>query len=195
MRTLTIILGSALIVSAFAGRANAQVTLPAGNSIFLNAFGDGVQIYNSAPDGAGGFQWNFIAPQANLYTDAAETTLLGTHFAGPTWQYSADSSSVVGLRIASGPSPNPNSIPELELIAQSHGGTGLFNSVSYILRLNTVGGIAPAVAPTALNQTANVHYTATYSFAKATPEPGALAILGCMAVSGTAFLLQRRSRR
>src|SRR5690348_3385282 len=126
MRTLTTICGLLVIFSGLLGTAQAQVALPAGNTVFLTTFGDGVQIYNSASDGAGGFQWTFIAPQANLFTNATETTLIGTHFTGPTWRYNADGSSVVGLRIASGASPNPNSIPELLLIAQSHGGTGLF---------------------------------------------------------------------
>ena len=195
MRTLTTVFCSLLIYSALLGTAKAQVVLPGGNSIFLNTFSDGVQIYNSASNGAGGFQWNFTAPQADLFTDATETTLLGTHFAGPTWQYNADGSSVVGRRIASGPSPNPNSIPELELIAKSHGGTGLFSTVSYILRLNTVGGLAPSLAPSALGQSANVHYTATYAFARAVPEPGGLALFGCMTVSGAVFLIRRRTRR
>jgi hypothetical protein len=195
MQAITTVFGSLLMLSAVAATANAQVTLPAGNSIFLNTFGDGVQIYNSASNGAGGFQWNFVAPQANLYTNPSETTLIGTHFAGPTWRYNPDGSSVVGLRIASGPSPNPNSIPELELMAQSHGGVGLFSSVSYILRLNTVGGLAPQADPTALGQTASVPYTATYAFAQATPEPGGLALLGGLIVGATTFMMRRRPIR
>src|SRR5256885_69660 len=99
-----------LTCSAFAGSAGAQVILPAGSHVFLTTFGDGVQIYDSASNGAGGFQWVFTAPQANLFTDSTETTLLGTHFAGPTWQYNVDGSTVVGMRVSSNPSPNPNSI-------------------------------------------------------------------------------------
>jgi len=90
MRAQTTLFSTLLLFSALLGTANAQVTLPAGNSVFLNTFGDGVQIYNSGSDGAGGFQWNFIAPQANLFTNSSETTLFGTHFAGPTWQDNAD---------------------------------------------------------------------------------------------------------
>ena len=195
MRTQTTLFSSLLLFSALLGTAKAQVTLPAGNSVFLNTFGDGVQIYNSASNGAGGFQWNFIAPQANLFTDSTETTLIGTHFAGPTWQDSADGSSVVGMRIGSGPSPNPNSIPELLLIAKSYGGAGLFNKVSYIQRLNTIGGLAPSLAPTGLGQSANVSYTATYAFAQAVPEPGNLALFASLALSGGALFLRGRMRR
>lgn len=195
MRKLTTVSASLALLLGLVGTANSQVMLPAGNSVFLNAFGDGVQIYNSASNGAGAFQWTFIAPQADLFTDSSETTLIGAHFAGPAWQYFPDGSSVVGLRIASGASPNADSIPELELVAQSHGGIGLFSKVSYILRLNTVGGLAPLIAPTALGQSANVHYTATYAFAQAVPEPGCFALLLGLSASAATFIMRRRKYR
>jgi hypothetical protein len=194
MRTRVNLVLSLLTLGTCLGSARAQVALPAGNAAFLSAFGDGVQIYQSGSDGLGGFQWNFIAPSANLYTDSTETVLIATHNAGPTWHYLADGSSVVGTKISQLNSPNPNAIPQLLLQGTSHSGSGLFNVVTYIQRLNTVDGIAPGVAPTGLGQEADVHYTATYVFAAATPEPGSVGLAAGVGTSLLVFALRRRRR-
>jgi Protein of unknown function (DUF3455) len=151
-----------------APHATAQITLPQGNAPFLTLFGDGVQIYHSAADPTtpGAFVWNLVAPQANLYTNASETRLVGTHFAGPTWMSKADGSSVVGVRIGSQASATPNSIPQLLLKAQSHSKAGRFAEVTYIQRLITVGGLASSTPPTGLGQEFRSPYTATYRFAR-----------------------------
>jgi hypothetical protein len=177
-----------------APHATAQITLPQGNAPFLTLFGDGVQIYDSAanPNTPGTFIWNFTAPQANLFTDASETTLFGTHFAGPTWMSNADGSSVVGARIGSQASATPNSIPQLLLKAQSHSGTGIFAEVTYIQRLNTVGGLAPSTPPTGFDQEFRSPYTATYRFAQAVPEPGALPMVVSTLLGGVSLLWLRR---
>ncbi len=186
-------MGSVLLIPA--GQARAQIAPPPGNLLSLSVFGDGFQDYQSAsdPSNAGAFVWNFIAPDARLFTDATETTQVGTHFAGPTWMSDADGSSVVGLRIASQTSPNPNSIPQLLLSAASHSGTGIFSDVTYIQRLNTVGGIAPAAPPTALGQTSDVPYTATYRFftSAAVPEPGNIAFLTALGLCSAGMFARR----
>ena len=159
MRTRVTLVVSLLTLGACAVPACAQIGFPGGNAPFLTTFGDGVQIYKSGSNGLGGFQWNFFAPSANLFSDSTETLLVGTHFVGPSWQYAADGSTVVGAKIGQLASPNPNSIPQLLLVAKSHSGSGLFDNVSYIQRLNTFDGLAPSMVPTALNQEADVHYT------------------------------------
>ena len=194
MRTRVTLVVSLLTLGACAVPACAQIGFPGGNAPFLTTFGDGVQIYKSGSNGLGGFQWNFFAPSANLFSDSTETLLVGTHFVGPSWQYAADGSTVVGAKIGQLASPNPNSIPQLLLVAKSHSGSGLFDNVSYIQRLNTFDGLAPSMVPTALNQEADVHYTATYVFAKATPEPGPLALLSGAGVALLGFALRRRRR-
>lgn len=175
--------------------AEAQFVLPPNNDLLLNSFGDGVQIYQSQlrSDNSGTYQWTFIAPSATLFTDSTEATRIGLHFAGPTWQLDSDSSSVIGLRIASAPSPNPNSIPQLLLSAKAYGGNGLLDEVSYIERLNTVGGLAPLTDPTGAGQEFRSPYTATYSFFTTVPEPGTMALVLVSGLMGAVLLRYRRS--
>jgi hypothetical protein len=47
-------------------------------------------------------------------------------------------------------------------------GPGIFERATYIQRLNSTGGLAPATAPTQLGQEARVPYTAEYYFFHAT---------------------------
>lgn len=179
-----------------APHASAQIALPSGNAPFLSLFGDGVQIYDSVEDvnHPGTFVWKLTAPQANLFTDSAETTLVATHFGGPTWMSVADGSAVTGAVIGMASSSHPDSILQLLLRANSHTGAGLFDDVSYIQRLDTVGGLAPSLLPTGLGQEFRSPYTATYRFAEAVPEPGSLTILIGAGVSLVGLALRRRRR-
>ncbi len=184
-------LGGMLFMTA---GASAQITPRPGNAPFLSLFADGVQIYDSAsdPNNPGAFVWQFTAPQADLFTDASETTHFATHFAGPTWKADADGSEVVGMLVAGEPSPHPDSIPQLLLSAKSHSGAGIFEDVTYIQRLDTVGGLAPSTLPTGLGEEFRSPYTATYRFFDAVPEPGTVALwLSAFAVG---ILLHRRKR-
>ena len=61
------------------------------------------------------------------------------------------------------PSPNPNSIPLLRLRVLEREGTGVFSPVSYIQRLNTVGGVGPTGACSG-GERESVPYTADYYF-------------------------------
>jgi hypothetical protein len=79
----------------------------------------------------------------------------------PCWESTWDGSLVTGTAVAS--SPVTGSIPQLLLQAASHRGTGIFGAVTYIQRLNTSGGAAPATACVA-GQTRAVPYTAEYRF-------------------------------
>lgn len=113
--------------------------VPAGHELFLQALAVGVQIY-ACQATKGGFEWVFRSPEALLFNGSAQ--LLGTHFAGPTWQ-SLDGSRVIGAKVAAVDAPNPSSIPWLLLRATSHEGTGTFSNVTYIQRLQTGTGTAP----------------------------------------------------
>jgi hypothetical protein len=70
----------------------------------------------------------------------------------------------MGKKIQEVPAPKAHDIPWLLVEATSHEGEGIFSKVSYILRVDTVGGVAPAYAPTKAGQEARVKYRATYIF-------------------------------
>jgi hypothetical protein len=91
----------------------------------------------------------------------------GKHYAGPTWQAS-DGSTVVGARVA-GATPDPTAIPWLLLRATSHAGAGEMTEVTYIQRVATTGGLAPAegCTPASLGAVARVPYTASYCLSEA----------------------------
>jgi hypothetical protein len=131
--------------------------VPPGNRLSLRTFGVGVQIYRW--NGTG---WIFVAPQAVLFADASEGAIVGIHFGGPTWE-SVDGSEVVGA-VNQSCTPDPSAIPWLLLRSVSTEGPGVFDRVSYIQRLHTVGGKAPAVPGAFLGQVARVPYTADYLF-------------------------------
>jgi hypothetical protein len=109
----------------------------AGDAIELR--GRGVQIYTCTPTGDS-FAWQFKAPEATLLDPLGQE--VGRNFAGPTWQ-AKDGSAVVGEVVASS-TGEAGAIPWLVLRAKTHAGQGLFDTVKYIVRSRTVGGVAPA---------------------------------------------------
>jgi hypothetical protein len=132
----------------------------AGNNVALHTFGVGVQIYRW-----NGTSWIFVAPEAVLFADAGDHGLVGIHFGGPTWE-SVDGSKVVGTVIESC-TPDPDAIPWLLLGAASTQGPRILDQVTYIQRLNTVGGKAPDHPGDFPGEVARVPYTADYFFYRA----------------------------
>jgi hypothetical protein len=97
-----------------------------------------------------------------------EAKLAGTggilhHFKGPSWQSERDQSLVTATKI--GEQTRPGTINELLLQVNSHSGpaNGVLARASYIQRLYTSGGVAPAGACTDGSTTA-VPYSAVYVF-------------------------------
>jgi len=131
--------------------------VPDGYQVSLHAYALGVQIYQW--DGA---KWVFLAPAAGLYADPCYEGQIGIHYAGPTWEAN-DGSKVVGIRLA-GCTPNRGAIPWLKLGAASNSGHGRFERVTFIQRVNTIGGTAPAEAGLFVGDEARVPYTAEYYF-------------------------------
>jgi hypothetical protein len=145
---------------------------PAGNLPYLLGHGDGVQIYQCSATPAG-FAWTFVAPRANL-TDLRGRVIM-THFGGPTW-LANDGSKVVG-KLVSGVSVNPSAIPWLLLSATATpapGGGGVLADATFVQRLFTVGGLAPAASTCdaeSVGIRSEVPYTAEYVFWKAVHAP------------------------
>jgi hypothetical protein len=121
----------------------------------------GVQIYECRARKDGGYEWAFVAPDADLLD--AQGKAIGRHGAGPYWQ-SADGSRVVGTVTARADAPAPGAIPWLLLSTKSSGSAGAFSNVTSIQRVNTVGGAAPATPCTAqfAGTPVRVPYTADY---------------------------------
>ena len=151
-----------------------SLVVPEGNKVSFHAYAVGVQIYGATANtnSPTGFAWTFRAPEAVLYD--ADGNVVGLHyaFAGPTrpaWE-SESGSRVVGARTAAPVTVTPGAIPWLILNAVSTNtvGPGIFERTTYIQRVNTTGGLAPAAAPTQLGQEARVPYTAEYFFYRET---------------------------
>lgn len=130
---------------------------PSNERPILQANAEGDQIY--VCDGS---SWLLSRPDAKLFADFGKQ--IGSHFAGPTWEYS-DGSRVMAEPVATA-TPNPESIPWLLLKATDHQGKGKMQRVTSIQRLSTRGGKAPATGCDAQHkgQEARSHYTALYLF-------------------------------
>ncbi len=133
---------------------------PPGNKVAFHTYALGVQIYRWDGD-----SWEFVAPMADLFTDANYQDKVGTHYGGPTWE-SNSGSKVIGRRLA-GCLPDSTAISWLLLKAVSTSGPGIFNKVTYIQRVNTVGGLAPTTPGAFMDAVAEVPYTTEYYFYRA----------------------------
>lgn len=158
---------AATAAPAGAAASSSPIAAPAGNERYLEGHvlpGNGVQIYQC---NATGTAWTFLHPEATL--TAEDGTPIIHHFAGPTWQSLDDGSSVQGTTIASRPSPS-GAIAWLLLAAKNNtlgpqGGDMLFPT-TYIQRVHTTGGVAPAT-PCTPGVVQAVPYTADYIFYEA----------------------------
>jgi hypothetical protein len=135
-----------------------QLAAPDGSILKLHAYGVGFQVYHW-----NGTSWGAATPDAKIFADVGGHGQVATHFAGPTWQ-SNSGSTVVGT-VLNRCTPDAASIAWLSLSAV-HSGNGIFADVTFIQRLNTVGGNPPSTAGV-LGQEARVPYTADYLFYRA----------------------------
>ena len=142
-----------------------SIAVPDQSVRHLRAFASGVQVYvcKARPEDPSTFEWTFKAPIAELWNETGEK--IGTHYAGPTWEAN-DGSKVVGMVVDRALSPDPEAIPWLLLQSKSTTGAGIFTPVTYIQRLETVGGIAPTEGcdRSTVGAERDVTYMATYLF-------------------------------
>jgi hypothetical protein len=136
--------------------AKESIDVPPHSRLLLRALGSGDQVY-----GCVNGNWALTAPDAKLLNQ--EGSVIGRHFAGPTWQLN-DGSWVKAKAIAKQVAPDATAVPWLLL--QSVGGTGRLETVRFIQRTGTRGGNAPdgGCSQGAMRR---VPYTATYSFYEA----------------------------
>jgi uncharacterized protein DUF3455 len=132
-----------------------DIAVPVGNKVHFHAFAVGVQIYTWD-----GTSWGRAVPEATLFH---ENGVVATHFAGPTWE-SNSGSKVVGALARPPVTVDPDAIPWLLLSAAHTEGPGIFADTSYVHRIHTTGGKAPAADGTFVGQVARVPYSADYFF-------------------------------
>ncbi len=137
-----------------------KLEVPAGNQLAFHAYAKGVQVYRWS-----GSAWIFDAPIADLFADVEGNGTVGIHYAGPTWK-SVSGSKVVGAAIERC-TVDPNAIPWLKLAKVTAEGPGIFQDVTFIQRVNTVGGTAPANPGNFPGEVKQVAYTAEYLFFRA----------------------------
>jgi hypothetical protein len=140
------------------------VRVPAGHKQTMVMTGVGEITYEcrEKKDMAGQHEWAFVGPLASL--NGADRKAVGRYYAGPTWE-AADGSKVTGKQVAVAPAGAGN-IPLQLVKAEPAMAGGTMSGVSYIQRLNTKGGVAPAMACDAATkgQRRQVAYEADYVF-------------------------------
>jgi Protein of unknown function (DUF3455) len=140
------------------------VRVPSGQKVVMTTTGVGEITYEcrEKKDMAGAHEWTFVAPVATLY--APDRKVVGKYYAGPTWEAN-DGSKVTGKQVAVAPAM-AGSIPLQLVKAEPAMGNGAMTGVSYIQRLNTKGGVAPAMAcdAGAKGKRQQVAYEADYVF-------------------------------
>lgn len=134
-----------------------RVNVPTGNKLHSHVYANGVQIYRWD-----GLSWVLVEPAATLFANANYNGKVGTHSKGPTWQ-SNSGSKVVGARLY-GCTPDATAIPWLLLEAVSTSGPGIYSSVTYIQRVNTVSGLPPSGPGSFIGETVQIPYAAEYYF-------------------------------
>jgi hypothetical protein len=137
-----------------------NLQVPAGNKVAFHAYAEGVQVYRWT-----GTTWAFVAPEALLFAGDEDDDPVGIHYAGPTWE-SVSGSFVVGA-VLKRCTPDPDAIPWLLLKAVDSEGPGIFDGVTFIQRVNTVGGLAPTDPGDFPGEVVRVPYTAEYFFYRA----------------------------
>lgn len=146
------------------GASAAEIDVPPGHVLALSLDASGVQIYDCKTDATAGYVWVFRAPEASLTNK--EGQLVARHYAGPTWESKEDGSKIQGTRLASTASLSPGAIAQLLLSATVLKTGKTFGDVSFIQRVRTVGGSAPATGcdTNTLGAELKVPYTASYLF-------------------------------
>ena len=141
----------------------AAIRPPAGASPVARFHATGAQVYACAA-AAGRYAWTLKRPDATL-VDAAGAPV-GTHTAGPTWTMTRDGSSVKAEKLAQADAPVAGAVPWLLLRATSTAGHGSLSQVTYVQRIGTQGGQAPAAGcdAQAAGKETRASYSADYVF-------------------------------
>jgi Protein of unknown function (DUF3455) len=161
--------GSAPMAPPFSqGNLPDAVKVPAGHTVALETVGVGQITYECREKAvmAGSFEWVFVGPKAVLNNRAGAG--IGKYHGPPaSWEHK-DGSKITGAQVAVSPAA-AGSIPLQLVKANPAIGTGAMQGISYIQRVATQGGVAPATACTADSKGKQevVNYKADYIFWRA----------------------------
>ena len=175
-RTILLYVATAAVLSACASQTPVvpatpvadAIRVPAGHKMTMQTVGSGQLLYecrlkaNTTTD----HEWTFVGPTAVL-TDRSGATI-GKYYGPPaTWE-SSDGSKVTATQVAIAPGGDGN-IPHQLVKANPAQGNGSMTGVTYIQRVATKGGVAPATPCSSANAGARqtVGYQADYLFWKA----------------------------
>lgn len=161
----------------------AEIQVETGNVPYLVGHATGTQNYICLPSGTG-FAFKLFTPQATLFDDKGKQ--ITTHYFSPnpdehgtiraTWQDSEDTSTVWGEVKPGDASSDANfvaqgAIPWLLVTAvgkqNGRNGDNTLSQATFIQRVNTAGGVAPATGCAAsadIGTQVYVPYTADYFF-------------------------------
>ena len=141
------------------------VQVPAGHKVAMEAVGMGEITYEcrAKANMAGAYEWFFVGPDARLMDRNGRQ--VGKYYGPPaTWE-NMDGSKVTATQVAVAPAM-AGSIPYQLVKANSAMSNCMMNGTTYIQRVATRGGVAPATACGASNMGAKqvVQYQADYIF-------------------------------
>jgi len=144
------------------------IQVPAGNKVAMETVGKGDITYEcrDKANAPGQTEWVFVGPDAKLWDRGGKQ--VGKYYGPPaTWE-SMDGSKLTGSQVAVAPNGSAN-IPYQLVKANPATGSGAMQGVSYIQRVATQGGTAPAMACDAasMGQKQVVKYQADYIFYRA----------------------------
>ena len=144
------------------------VKVPMGNQVALETVAVGQITYEckAKADMPGTFAWMFVGPQADLMNRGGDK--VGTYFGPPATWVSSDGSKVSGAQVAVAPAGAGN-IPSQLVKTNPAVGMGAMTGITYVQRVATQGGVAPASAcdATLAGRKETVKYQADYIFWKA----------------------------
>lgn len=144
------------------------VKVPLGNRVALESVGVGEITYECREKAAaaGQFEWAFVGPSAVLNDRSGKA--IGSYYGPPATWAAMDGSKITGTQLAVAPAAAGN-IPLQLVKANPAIGEGAMSGVSFIQRVATSGGVAPAspCASDSKGKKAIVKYQADYVFWKA----------------------------
>jgi hypothetical protein len=144
------------------------VQVPSGHKVAMETVGIGEIAYECRAKAAtaGEFEWVFVGPDARLMNRSGRQ--VGKYYGPPaTWE-NMDGSKVTATQVAVAPAM-AGSIPYQLVKANPAVGNGMMNGTTYIQRVATRGGVAPAAAcgPSNTGAKQMVQYQADYIFYRA----------------------------